>query len=108
MSALTQTLTASLYGGAHRSAARNQRVTAAAGDTLSVIVLHGLGACPFNFGTQLRTVTAPAVTLKPSPAIGLLSWDATIATFAVDVPAANQAVDIQVDFTFDRPFSVTA
>lgn len=108
MTALTQTLTASLYGGAHMSAARNQRVTAAAGDTLAVVVLHGLGACPFSHTVQLRTVTAPAVSLMPAPAIALLSWDATIATFAVAVPAANQTVDVQADFTFNRPHSVGA
>lgn len=108
MTALTQSLAASLYGGAHRSVVRGFRVTAAAGDTLIFSSLHGLGACPFSILPVLRTQTAPAVSLQAAAMVGVLSWDASIATFAALAPTATQALDIALDIYFDRPYSPTA
>lgn len=108
MAALTQSLAASLYGGAHRSVVRAFRVTAAAADTLLFTSLHGLGACPFAITPVLRTQTAPAVSLLAQAAVAVLSWDASIATFTATVPAATQALDITLDIYFDRPHSLVA
>ncbi len=81
--------------GAYRSALRNALVSIAGGGTETITLVHGLGACPTEIRTSLRSIVASASRVVEQPVVTALNASQATILFG-GAPAAAQGVTMDV------------
>ena len=91
---MTVTVDAAVLG-TFKSIARATQLSAAAANSETLILNHGLGVSPEIVTVQARNVVAPAVLSLGLPICTVDSWDATAVTITME---ADQNVDTAVQY----------